>query len=317
MQKFANNWKTELLTPLAFDGTELDVPADLSAALDLGPEDYADLTINPDGPTEIVRVTPGEGGVLIITERGLEGTEPADWAAGSVVACCVTAGMLERLQESGGAPITVALSDPSAPPSTPGEAHINADSGSYWLATAYEDDGDLFPDWVEVWSQNPPPSIPFGALEGRLNDFYEPVLNAGWQPINFIPVAVQQQYELYLQSTTFVTVTATAAIEVRLSLADTAFSGGVGFIAVGPLVVGFEIGTEPPLASLTLEPGVHPIRVEAHVLFGEEWSGPPFIEARITSGAATTRLGISTAQGPLGMLEPIPDAGPALPPAVE
>lgn len=305
MQKFANNWKAELLTPLAFDGAELDVPADLSAALGLGPEDYADLTINPDGPAEIVRVVSGEDGVLTIAERGLEGTEPADWAAGSVVACCVTAGMLERLQAGGGAPITVALSDPAAPPSIPGEAYINADIGTYWLATAYEDGGKITPEWARVWSQDPPPRPEIAALAGRINDFYEPVLDASWQWINFIPLpwpASPMEMELYLQSTTFITVTATAEVSVHLDL-HTEIVDATGFFAAGAQIHGFDLNSGAPAATFTLEPGVYPIRLEAHAVIPENRGAPAYIKAKIASGAASTRRGISAAQGPLWLLD--------------
>lgn len=102
MQKFANNWKTELVSPLALAAQALDIPPQMVAALGLGPDDFADLTINPDGPTEIIRVVASGEGALSIDQRGLEGTSTGQWPEGTVVACCVTAAMLERLQGQGG-----------------------------------------------------------------------------------------------------------------------------------------------------------------------------------------------------------------------
>lgn len=104
MQRFINNWETELSAPLNASDGALRVPAALAQRLEFAPGDFYDLTLDPSGAVpEIVRVTAVSGGSLTLGARALEGSAtPASWPAGTRVVAPITAGCLAALQQSAG-----------------------------------------------------------------------------------------------------------------------------------------------------------------------------------------------------------------------
>ena len=96
-----NNATGTVTTQLEIGVGSVEVSAGLASQLDAGVNfayEYILLTINAaNAPTqwEIVKCT-GVSGNLLTIERGLEGTDDAQWIVGSVVSARITAGTLER-----------------------------------------------------------------------------------------------------------------------------------------------------------------------------------------------------------------------------
>lgn len=89
---FINNWQTALTDPLpSTAGVPLPVPPDLRARLAGG--DYL-LTLTDGEVVEIIRY---DGTAGLVTERGLEGTQPQAWLADTVIYAAVTAGQLSAI----------------------------------------------------------------------------------------------------------------------------------------------------------------------------------------------------------------------------
>lgn len=113
MQKFINNWSASLLQPLAADATTLAVDPAAAVRLDgLGNGDHYLLTLasiddsGRESAWEIVRAIAVADGEISI-ERGLEGTSPAAWPAGTAISARLTAGSVAALAGGGATRIDI------------------------------------------------------------------------------------------------------------------------------------------------------------------------------------------------------------------
>jgi hypothetical protein len=112
MQRFIDNWSTQLTAAAAADAVQLSVdPAEAARLTGLGTGDYYLLTLAAlDGSGvevawEIVKVTAKALGLLTV-ERHQEGSAALIWATGSRIAARATAATLERLRDiPAGAPV--------------------------------------------------------------------------------------------------------------------------------------------------------------------------------------------------------------------
>lgn len=90
---FINNWQTALVDDLpSTAGVPLPVPPDQRARL---AGDYL-LTLTDGEAVEIIRY---DGTAGLVTERGLEGTQPQAWPVDTVIYAAVTAGQLTDMQQ--------------------------------------------------------------------------------------------------------------------------------------------------------------------------------------------------------------------------
>lgn len=98
MQRFINQWQTSLIATLAPGGLSMRIGSAVAARLSFEGGTWYKVTLTNAGRTawEIVKVTGGADGVLDI-ERGEEGTQPAEWPAGSVVFIELTAEAVNTL----------------------------------------------------------------------------------------------------------------------------------------------------------------------------------------------------------------------------
>lgn len=103
MQRFINNFSTELGAPLAAGGGVLQVDASQAARLiGLGGGDFYQLTLSRmdsngvEVAWEIVRATAVSGGSVTV-QREQEGTEALSWPAGSTVSARLTAGSMAAI----------------------------------------------------------------------------------------------------------------------------------------------------------------------------------------------------------------------------
>lgn len=86
--QFVNNWQRDIVLPLAAD----------QAALDLPDGQYRLTLTNKAGTLQEVVGAAVVAGTAALS-RGLEGTARADWPAGSVIYCALTAGLFQSLCE--------------------------------------------------------------------------------------------------------------------------------------------------------------------------------------------------------------------------
>lgn len=150
MQRFVNNWAAELLAPAASTDLELTIDAGLAAQLvGVGADHYV-LTLveqvegEPESGWEVVKLTAQAGGVLSV-ERGLEGTVPRAWGAGTVIEARVTAASLDALR-AGSAAIFTGDGPPSAAPLAVGAHYIDGLNQASFIALATS----AISDWQQV-----------------------------------------------------------------------------------------------------------------------------------------------------------------------
>lgn len=91
---FINNWQTALTDTLPSSaGVPLPVPPDQLARLE---GDYL-LTLTDGEAVEIIEYSSASG---LVTQRGLEGTQPQVWPADTVTYAAVTAGQLNTITDT-------------------------------------------------------------------------------------------------------------------------------------------------------------------------------------------------------------------------
>ena len=97
MQRFINQWQTSLIATLAPGGLSMRIGSAVAARLSFEGGTWYKVTLTNAGRTawEIVKVTGGDG--VLDIERGEEGTQPAEWPAGSVVFIELTAEAVNTL----------------------------------------------------------------------------------------------------------------------------------------------------------------------------------------------------------------------------
>lgn len=102
MQRFVNNFFTQLTGALASGGATLPISTEAAAKLPMASGDHYLLTLvgtlDPSQQTvvEVVKATPGAGGAIAI-ERAQESTGAATWPADTWVFCSMTAGTLGEM----------------------------------------------------------------------------------------------------------------------------------------------------------------------------------------------------------------------------
>ncbi len=320
MQKFANNWATVLSASLASTDTTLIVPTVQADKLTFGAGEYYDLTIDPNGSApEILRITGKSGGVLTIGSREREGTTaPGTWAADTVIACTVTAGFVEYVQQLG-ADVIQGSGDPVDPPATDSSKYIDTiNFGAIWLATLVPVIGeDDVLGWQKVWPQDADTFLPnFTIVNGEINNDSTVSLSGLFKTLLTFFTDTTDDGDNptpYIRGTSFITVTTAADVEVRLEGSNSSVfvDEGSGFVSVGDQVVGFDLDSGAFVASFALAPGVYPVKMEAHLIIPATGTSYPLLQARVTSGAATARRGITEV---LGIVVYGGGGGPSLPP---
>lgn len=303
MQRFVNNWRTELAGELLSAASVALVPEAMASLLAMDPGDFFDLTIDPDGGAEIIRVTSVSGGELAIDSRGREGTStPASWPAGTVIACTVTAAFVEAIQ-TGGSEDGVDSGDgdpPEAPASLSGR-YVDETSGAIWLASMVAVIGDPALGWVKVWpAEVEQPLQVWGA--GMISS--TPLaLSAVTNTLIYAEVPypdVTGSNELYLTSQTYLTVTSAAdlVLSVQAGSVEYPLAGMSGCVRAAGVEYPFDLDTGTPSISVSLSPGVYLLALEAHVVIPEVGAGAVRLQGYISSGAASRRRGLYQYLGP-------------------
>lgn len=305
MQKFANNWQTVLSASLASTDTTLTVPTVQADKLTFGAGEYYDLTIDPNGSApEILRITGKSGGVLTIGSREREGTTaPGTWAADTVIACTVTAGFVEYVQQLG-ADVTQGSGEPVDPPATDSSKYIDTSNfGAIWLATLVPIIGGDTLGWRKVWPQEADTFLPdFTILNGNINTDSAVTLSGLYQDLLTFYTDTAgdgDNPQPYVRGRTFITVTTTASAQVRLEGTNPAtfLSAGSGFLQVGSEFVSFDLDSGDFEATFSLAPGVYALIFEAHLVIPGTGTSYPQVQAKLTSGAASARRGIAEVLG--------------------
>ncbi len=306
MQRFVNNWRTELAGELLSAASVALVSEAMASLLAMDPGDFFDLTIDPDGGAEIIRVTSVSGGELAIDSRGREGTStPASWPAGTVIACTVTAAFVEAIQTGGsGGGVDSGDGDPSEAPASLSGRYVDETSGAIWLASMVGGLGGPVLGWVKVWPaevelDTPPLQVWDAGMIGSTPLALSAVTNT----LIYAEVPSPEDTgstELYLTSQTYLTVTSAAdlVLSVQAGSVEYPLDGMSGCVRAAGVEYPFDLDTGTPTISVNLSPGVYLLALEAHVVIPEVGAGPVRLQGAISSGAAYRRRGLYQYLGP-------------------
>ncbi len=101
MQKFINNWSTNLTQSITASDTVIHINIDAANQLAVGFQqgDYYLLTLDDGVNVEIVKVTTINSSTLL-AERAYENTTANDWKVGVIFQARITAGTIESLRFS-------------------------------------------------------------------------------------------------------------------------------------------------------------------------------------------------------------------------